>query len=219
MAKPINTLASLIDTRRYIRSIQLSTEKHVKDLSKIKTNKSSRIRNSTNDRHRAHIEKAYKESIANLKLIRHVQATLKTHLFEKTRLNNKMLMQTDDLLVKNKTLLDQAEVLMEAFISSTKIDDDLTLIRRDLIKRFSKDFYVTDRLVTQSDKTFGVLSIQSNTTNDILYCVVYCDEAKKFKTFMNELPVTIDDQNFTTFVSPSQAYKQIGEIMKTDGFD
>jgi hypothetical protein len=219
MAKPINTLSSLIDTRRYIRSVQLSTEKYIKDLDKIKVTKSSRVRNDKNDKTRQRIEKGYIESQNNLRLVRHIQTTLKTHLYEKTRLNGKMLSQTDDLLLKNKQLLDKAEVLMMAYIASTKIDDDLTLIKRDLVKRLSKDFYVTEKTIMQGDKNFGVITIQSNSNTDILYCVVHCNQVKGMKTFLNELPVVVDDQNFIVFESPSQAYKQIQNIMKTDGFE
>lgn len=219
MAKPINTLSSLIDTRRYIRSVQLSTEKYIKDLDKIKITKSARIRNDKNDKIRQRIEKGYIESQNNLRLVRHIQTTLRTHLYEKTRLNSKMLSQTDELLIKNKTLLEKAEVLMTAYIASTKIDDDLTLIKRDLSKRLSKDFYVTEKTIMQGDNNFGILLVQSNVNADIFYCVIQCSGVMGFKTFINELPVIVDDQNFVSFVSPSQAYKKILEIMKVDGFE
>jgi hypothetical protein len=218
VTKPINTLSSLIDTRRYIRSLQLSTEKHIKDLNSIKPSKTSRLRNEKNDKTRIRIEKAYVESTSNLRLIRHIQTTLKTHLFEKTRLNSKMFSQTDELLEKNKQLLQTSEVLMEAYIASTKIEDNLTLIKRDLIKKFSPSFYAYAKSITQGDRVFGVVTLQANSTEDIMHCVIFCSDTMVFKTFYNELPSYIDDQNFTVFVSPSQLYKKITEIMKTDGF-
>lgn len=219
MPKTITALNSLLETRRLLRSIKLTTEKHKKELSKIDAySPTKRMLNKTNNSVRIMNEKIYKDSRQNIKLLVHISITLKTHLYDVTNLNKKMNRQAVALLEQNQQLEKMAESVMEAYVTSTQPDTPLNTIVKDLVKRFSKSLNVSSKIISTNETPFGVISIRSPQSTAVIHCVIFSDDnGHRYKTFLNEVPITITDKNFTSFVAPSQAYKDILNVLAQDG--
>lgn len=222
MAKTITTLNSLLDTRRLLRSIRLTTDKYNRDLNKTEQNwnrTTNRTMNKRNNDVRVFSEKVYRDSNSHIKVLQYISIILKTHLYEPTNLNKKMQSQTAALLAENQKLEKIAESIMEAFITSTQPDTVLNTIVSDLKKKFSRELNVTSKIITQREQPYGILTLKSPHSSDCLYCVIYSDdeEGNKYKTFINELPTEINNKNFSTFLSPGQAFREVLEILYQDG--
>lgn len=221
MTKTITTLNSLLDTRRLLRSIRISTDKYKKELDKTEllwSKSGNRTLTNTNNNIRITSEKIYKDSRQHIKILMYISIILKTHLYEQTNLNKKMQNQTSALLEENRKLEKIAETIMEAFVVSTQPDTPLNTIVADLKKRFSKELNVLSKNITCKGEAYGVLTLKSAHSTDCMHCVISSsEEGHSYKTFINELPAEINNKNFSKFRSPSQAYKEIYEILHWDG--
>lgn len=218
MPRTITALNSLLETRRLLRSIRLITEKHRRELNKINPFlPTKRILNTSNNNVRILVEKIYKDSRQNIKLLGHASIILKTHLYDTAKLNRKMYQQSIDLLEQNQELEKIAESVMEAYIASTKPDTPLNTITKDLVRKFSKVLTVTSKTISKNEMPYSIITLRSS-NSIVVYCIIYSDKnGHRYKTFLNEIPVDITDKNFNAFVSPSQAYKEIIDVLSQDG--